>query len=329
MSTELIQAGAGLVVPAEKTATVDLLGLILTGLKPQSATAYRKDFRDFARFAGAPSPEAALEALVQLGQGDANAVGLAYRAHLEDRQLAPATIGRRLAALVRAVDRCRQVGLTQLVLEVDSPKAEKLRDTAGPGLKGWEALLAQAVEEAAGDEPAPIRDLAIVLLLHDRALRRGEASGLDHPTDLDLDKPAVQVLGKGRLQKEWFTISGRARDAVRRWIRVRGDEPGPLFIRLDPGRGDEPGRLTGESINRTIKALARRAGVARTVRAHGLRHQSITEALDRGWDVREVQRFSRHRTVETVLRYDDNRQDIGGQISQSLERPASRRRRGR
>jgi hypothetical protein len=40
-----------------------------------------------------------------------------------------------------------------------------------------------------------------------------------------------------------------------------------------------------------------------------------TEALDLGADVRAVQRFSRHRNLATLQRYDDNRADLGGQVN--------------
>ncbi len=51
-------------------------------------------------------------------------------------------------------------------------------------------------------------------------------------------------------------------------------------------------------------------------RPHGLRHAAITEALDLlGGDVRRVQRFSRHRDVRVLNAYDDNRQDLAGEVA--------------
>ena len=52
------------------------------------------------------------------------------------------------------------------------------------------------------------------------------------------------------------------------------------------------------------------------VRPHGLRHAAITKILDltRG-DVRAVARFSRHRDIRTLTRYDDNRVDLGGEVA--------------
>jgi hypothetical protein len=49
------------------------------------------------------------------------------------------------------------------------------------------------------------------------------------------------------------------------------------------------------------------------------RHAAITEALDfTGGNVRAVQKFSRHRDVRVIERYDDNRTDLAGQVARQL-----------
>ena len=58
-------------------------------------------------------------------------------------------------------------------------------------------------------------------------------------------------------------------------------------------------------------------------RPHGLRHAAITEALNltKG-DVRRVQRFSRHKDVRVLNRYDDNREDLGGEVARLVSATA-------
>ncbi len=78
-------------------------------------------------------------------------------------------------------------------------------------------------------------------------------------------------------------------------------------------------RLTGDAVARLVKALGLKAGLAREVRPHGLRHEAITRALDLcAGDVRRVRHFSRHAKIETLLRYDDNRRDEAGAIARLL-----------
>jgi integrase/recombinase XerC len=120
----------------------------------------------------------------------------------------------------------------------------------------------------------------------------------------------------GRMARERLTINDPTARALAEWVEARGGEPGPLFIRLDPGSQGE--RLTGEAVRRIVGELARRAGLARPVRPHGLRHAAITAALDAGRDVRDVAQFSRHKDIRTLLIYDDRRQDIGGAITRLL-----------
>jgi integrase/recombinase XerC len=91
----------------------------------------------------------------------------------------------------------------------------------------------------------------------------------------------------------------------------------PLFINLT--RDQIHTRLTGAGVYAIIRdQLGRKAGIL--TRPHGLRHTAITAALDtfKG-DYRKARAFSRHTSIETVQRYDDNRVDHAGQIAQVLD----------
>jgi hypothetical protein len=66
-----------------------------------------------------------------------------------------------------------------------------------------------------------------------------------------------------------------------------------------------------------VRQLGEGAGIR--ARPHGLRYAAITEALDlTGGDVRKVQRFSLHRNLNTLQRYDDNWQDLAGDVARRL-----------
>jgi integrase/recombinase XerC len=294
---------------------VDLIEAFLAGRNPRTLKAYGADLDDFARFSGSFDRKAAVEALLSAGQGGANAWALAYRNDLIARELSPATIARRLAALRSVVKLARTIGRVAWTLDVEAPKPEKYRDTRGPGQDGWLRMLAAA--DRLGDAPKARRDRAILRLLHDRGLRRGEVVGLDL-ADVDLAEGTVEVLGKGRSQTERLTVGPGTVQALADWIEVRGSNPGPLFVRLDPGK-NLGGRLTGEAVRLIVAGIAKLAGLDRVCRPHGLRHAAITEALDRGRDVRDVAKFSRHKDVRTLLVYDDSRLDVGGDIAKMLE----------
>ena len=306
--------------PAPLAATigkVDLLGAFLAGRRPTTLRAYRKDLADFAGFLGLPAAAVAVELLVSGTAGQANALALGYRAQMTDRGLAPATVARRLAALRSVVKLARTLGHIAWAIDVGSPKAEPYRDTRGPGLAGWKAMLAAARERTA--TPKGKRDLALLRLMHDLGLRRGEVVALDL-ADVDVEAGTLAVIGKGKSEKAGLTLNGPTAAALADWIATRGSWPGPLFVRLDRAAGPgRPGRLDAGNVARVSHGLGRRAGVARGTNPHGLRHQGITRALDlAGGDVRRVRRFSRHAKLETLLRYDDNRRDEGGAIARML-----------
>lgn len=278
--------------------------------------AYARDLADFASFVGTASTDLAIDGLTALTAPQAHAVAYSYRAHLLARRLASATVARRLAALRSVVRLARQLGRCNWALEVDAPRVEQLRDTRGPGEDGWRRLL----EWARGQTGVKgLRDLALVRFIHDLALRRSEAVGA-RLEDLDLAgvPPTAAILGKGRTDRERLTIPPPTIGPLWAWIEARGDRPGPLFHRLDraAAAGGPIRGLSGRSVARLIGELGRRAGLARPVRPHGLRHQAITRALDlTGGDVRKVQRFARHRSPATTLKYDDNRRDLAGELA--------------
>ncbi len=294
-----------------ETPAARLVSAFLSGRSPRTLAAYRKDLQDFARWAGAATPEAAAAMLLGAPHGAANEAALRYRAHLLERGLSPATVNRRLAAQRSLVGLARVLGLVPWALEVAGVRGESYRDTRGPGAGGVRKLL----EVLAGRQGArAARDRALVSLLYHLGLRRAEVVALD-VGDLDLAGGSVDVLGKGRREKQRLSLPGPTRDALGAWLKERGPQPGPLFVALD--RAHRGKRLSGDGVYLIIRRLGEAAGLR--ARPHGLRHAAITRALDlTGGDVRKVQRFSRHRDVRVLVRYDDAREDLAGDVARRL-----------
>jgi integrase/recombinase XerC len=236
------------------------------------------------------------------------------------RGLQANTVNRRLSALRAMVKVARRIGRVGWALDVEGMKSTPYRDTRGPGLDGWRTILAQARAEA--DIPIGKRDLSLILFMHDQGLRRGECVALTMAdVCLDTNPPTISVIGKGQTEPIRLTLGRRPREALEAWLAERGNEPGPVFVRLDRGAGQalELKPLRGDSVYRLVQTLCRRAGLRKGTRPHGLRHQGITLALDlAGGDVRKVQRFSRHSKLETLMLYDDARRDDAGQLAEAI-----------
>lgn len=297
--------------PILATHTAGLLAAFYSSLSPNTLEAYRRDLGDFTAHLGAVNVEAAARLLVAGTLGEANALALAYRSAMIQAGRSPATINRRLSAVRSLVALARTLGFVPWVIEVKNVRSESYRDTRGPQVGGVEALLAAAKRQEA---LKAARDAAMVRLMFDMALRRGEVVALDL-ADIDVAGRRAWVLGKGRREKVPLTLPDQTLAATVSWISVRGAEAGPLFVNLDcTGKGAADRRLTGQGLWTVIKALGRAASI--DVRPHGLRHASITTALDltRG-DVRVVQKHSRHSSVAVLMRYDDNRADMAGVVA--------------
>lgn len=293
----------------------DVIEAWLAGKSPNTMAAYQRDLETFRAWLEADTLGQAVELLVTKGLGHANMVALAWKRSLVAARLAPKTINRRLAALRSAVKLCKVAGKVEWVLDVQNVPSRDYRDTTGPGVDGYKKLLAKLDERE--DVKATRRDRCIVVLLFAMALRRKEVQGLN-AEDIDFARSRLRILGKGRTETEWVTMPDSVAKVIRDYLDMRGHDNGPLLLSEDPAyKGD--GRLSLRSISRMVKNLGEEAKVD-GARPHGLRHAAITAALDatKG-DVRRVQKFSRHSSVQTVLTYDDNRKDLSGQVANELD----------
>jgi integrase/recombinase XerC len=286
---------------------------------PHTRRAYAKDLRDFFRFLlgiADPTPEAVREFL-QLEQVSALAVVMRYKAHLRDeRGLREATVNRRLAAIKSLVRLANQLGECRFTLAgVKGDKVVRYRDTTGIPKEVYRQILAVPERETLKGK----RDYAILRLLWDNALRRGEIA-LTQVRDLEVEGRALRIYGKGRGQQpEWVTLSRPTLEAILAWLSARGDveEDAPLFIALD--RAHFGHGLTGTAIYQMVRQVAKEAGVAKPLSPHRIRHSGITAALDAtNGDVRRVQKLSRHADLNTLMIYDDNRQNVQGEVSDLL-----------
>lgn len=282
---------------------------------PATRATHLQGLSAFARWLGAPSPASGLAWLLSAGVLEGNVRVSAWLDALAAAGRSPATIAARLSALRSAVQVGRMLGLVDWALEVPPPRLTPLRDTRGPGRAGVNALLGAAMGQRSREKAA--RDLAILRLLYDLALRRGEVAGI-RLQDLDLKARVVKIQGKGQTEPVLLTLPPGTAAAVQAWLSWRGTAPGPLFHRLDPGGDnlDELHPITGRAVWDVVHGLGLACGLV--ARPHGLRHSAITDALDAGFDVREVRFFSRHRKLDHVVIYDDNRKDLGGAIAARL-----------
>jgi integrase/recombinase XerD len=160
-----------------------------------------------------------------------------------------------------------------------------------------EALFQTAEAEAAGDKPDAVRLLALLELLYGSGLRASELVSLPLNA-VPRDAPFLNITGKGG-QQRLVPVSTRARQALSRWLALRGDKGRLLF----PSTG-KSGHLTRVRLFQLLRDLALRAGLdPERVSPHVLRHAFATHLLEGGADLRVLQTLLGHADIATTQIY--------------------------
>ncbi|HTS15357.1 MAG TPA: tyrosine recombinase, partial [Candidatus Sulfotelmatobacter sp.] len=210
---------------------------------------------------------------------------------------------RRRAAAIRAFYR---FAYAEGLIDVDV--AGRL-DLPRPGRRLPDPLapdeVARLLDASMGDEPAALRDHALLELLYASGLRIGEATALDRQ-DLSFEGGYVRVIGKGDRERlvpvgdpaleALAAYDGTARAA---WLPDAAALPrgGALFVTR---RGRRLGRMAAW---RAVQAAAQRAGLHGHVTPHTLRHSFATHLLEGGADLRVVQELLGHASISTTQLY--------------------------
>jgi integrase/recombinase XerD len=152
-----------------------------------------------------------------------------------------------------------------------------------------------------GEEPAAVRDRALLELAYATGLRASELTGL-RLQDLDLEEGMVRCVGKGSRERI-VPFGSKARAALTRYL----DGARATFLRGRSERGVFLTRLgrpfTRMGYWKLLRAAARAAGINRPISPHTLRHSCATHLLEGGCDLRVVQEFLGHRSIETTRIY--------------------------
>jgi integrase/recombinase XerC len=274
---------------------------------------YASALNDFFRvLTGNDASPQQVREFLNLPSNEAIAVVLSYRGRLLERGLSPNTINTRLAAIKSLVNHGRKLSQCQFSLEdVANLKVEIYRDTSGVDPDVYRLMISQLdLDTLAGK-----RDYAIMRLLWDNALRRGEVTAVNIE---DFQRDKLWIMRKGKIQKQAVDLAFKTQLALNEWLRVRGGEAKePLFIALDNRSLGQ--RLSGRALGYLVERLAKDADVSKRMSPHRVRHSVITTALNiSDGNVRDARLLSGHAKLETLVIYDDRRKNVQGQVSSKL-----------
>jgi site-specific recombinase XerD len=265
---------------------------------PRTRRAYQIDLDDFCSFvglAGAEEFRAVTRAHV-----------LAWRARLEQRGLAGATIRRKLAALASLFDYLLENNALAGGNPVHGVKRPRIESNEGktPALGDDQAK--RLLEAPDADTLKGLRDQAILAVLLYHGLRREEAAQLQ-TVDLQ-DRRGIKHLrvhGKGG-KIRFLPLHPVAAERIYAYLEqdsLRLPGHGPLFRSI---RGRTPGAgISANGIYGVVTHWAQAADIeVEGLGVHGLRATAATNALEHDADIAKVQQWLGHANISTTRLYD-------------------------
>jgi integrase/recombinase XerD len=262
------------------------------GLSPRTLDAYGRDterFRTFLAVRGVTAPGGATPRDLR-----------EYTYHLREQGLAPTSIRRALSAIRTYFGFLLAEGLidTDPSEHVDPPAVwRRLPDVLGR--EDVERLL-RAPDPG---ERLYWRDRSLLEFAYASGVRVSELTTLKI-RDVDLDEQFATVYGKGSKER-LVPVGSAAVEALKIYLR-------DLRPTLDRGQGRGEGvlflnargrRLTRMGVWKILRKHVDRAGIARRVTPHTLRHSFATHLLEGGADLASVQEMLGHSDISTTQIY--------------------------
>lgn len=132
------------------------------------------------------------------------------------------------------------------------------------------------------------RDRALIMLMWDSGARIGEIVTLNIG-HLEFDRYGAVIIVNGKTGRRRIRLISSAPE-LQIWINqhpLRHDTDAPLFTTYHRyGAGTK--RLTAHTIQNSLKAVARRAGISKPVHPHAFRHARLTDLAKQGFSEMEL-----------------------------------------
>lgn len=259
------------------------------GMSKNSVMSYGRDLRRF--LADIQARRCSLEDVD--GQTVQN-----HMAELQSSGISNRSIARALSAIKSFFRYLQFAGRIQTdrVSETQSPRIRK----SIPGFLDLPEIV-RLIDAIPAEGPVGLRDRAMLELLYGAGLRVSELCELQI-SQADLANGFVTVIGKGDKERT-VPIGRHACDALSKYISdgrssfVNGKPTDKLFLTRH-GEG-----WTRQGVWKWLQALARIAGIQKTIYPHLLRHTFATHVLSGGADLRSVQELLGHADISTTEVY--------------------------
>ena len=219
------------------------------------------------------------------------------------REISPSTVNLYLSALRGVLKTALEYdridpGKYQRLL-VNIKKIRGSRSIKGKALK--EADVSLLFNALSSQDVKSIRDHAIVCVMVGCGLRRDEVANLEL-NHYSQSENELRIIGKGNKERE-VACNKVVTKALTAWIEgVRGDEPGPLFLRLRKNGDVLEAGILGNGIYFILKKYAENLGIT-DLKPHNLRRTFATNLYAKGADITIISELLGHANTETTRLY--------------------------
>ncbi|MCL6274954.1 site-specific integrase [Muricauda sp. 2012CJ35-5] len=135
----------------------------------------------------------------------------------------------------------------------------------------------------------------MIALTYSAGLRIGELLALKI-RDIDSDRMVIHIRNakgnKDRIVPLAEKIVGKLRSYYKEFLPKEY-----LF------EGQKGGKYSASSLNKLLKLAAKRAKISKNITTHSLRHSYATHLLEKGTDIRVIQKLLGHNSIKTTMIY--------------------------
>lgn len=140
------------------------------------------------------------------------------------------------------------------------------------------------------------REKALIEFLYSSGCRLSEAVQINID-DIDFERRRVEIIGKGSKKRALY-FSVRAKLMIQKYVSERKGGAALFCSSRKPY-----GRLGNRGVQMIVQKLGERAGIAKRVHPHVLRHTLATDMLNTGVDITVIQQILGHSSVGTTEIY--------------------------
>lgn len=226
----------------------------------------------------------------------------------------PATVRRSLSALCSMYDSYGGVNPFKSK-QLTRPKQDEVSPTEVFTPEQSAAIFAEIEKEIAVNERLGLRDWAIVKTIYATGMRVSTACGMRRDCIRERDDKfflITPVKMKGRVE---VALPDEAIGAIHAWLEIAPASP---WVFPRDGHPAEP--LTTKAAAARVATYGARCGI-KNASPHRFRAAYITEALDAGIPLHEIQASVHHSSVSSTLRYDRGKR--GGNVAETLAKHRS------